>query len=382
MREFLNNYYMDDMTQRCFTFWILFASVFYGNQLAFLSEDLDDVKIWLISIYLIIHASFLTIEMVYSFFIVWLRKLVFFQWVLRMPSLALWMTAVRLKGARAIGPIFGAIVWEYLVPVIIDSKWAEKLTPIEHKKALDTHHFQSRFSSFFIIILGEGVLQLVKDGPLGVHLQSRAGIMAFVLLIYYELSFLYFNRDGSQRFVPAATSKRGWKTLFWVFWHIPLFASILTFAASVMFILRHQPDEPFNSPPGEGGTTSSNSNNTEPISEDRLPGYLYSAIWTCTGSLAMTMFSMTAIALSDKSMDEPGTLKISNRYVRLSMRAVFIAVVMALPAAHLSVHLYLGILALMLFMVGVWEWNVSLDQGGQIIEPLGLSTMMSRELKG
>ncbi|EXJ72378.1 uncharacterized protein A1O5_04882 [Cladophialophora psammophila CBS 110553] len=79
MREFLNNYYMDDMVQRAFTLWALLLSVFYGNQLAYLTEDIDEVKQWVISTYLIIFGAFALIELVYSIFIKWLRKPVLFQ---------------------------------------------------------------------------------------------------------------------------------------------------------------------------------------------------------------------------------------------------------------------------------------------------------------
>jgi low temperature requirement protein LtrA len=373
MREFLNNYYMDDMIQRAFTFWILVLSVFYGNQVAYLPEDINQIKNWIISIYLVIHFSFLGIELIYSIFIVWLRKLVFFQWILRMPSLAMWIVAIQLNGWRVIGPIFGAIWWEYICPIIIDSKWADKFTPIEYRKAIDTHHFQSRLSSFFIIILGEGVLQLIKNGPLGSHLHDSVGYMAWVLLIYYEFSFLYFNRDGSRLFIPAASSRRNARTVFWVFCHIPLFGSVLIFAAGVMFILRNQPDAPINS--AEGGSEDN------PLTGAELMRYIHRAIWTCAISLGTAMLSITAISLCDQSLDEPGTLKITNRYVRLSMRGVFIALVVLLPLAHIAAQLYLGIVAMMLLVVGIWEWNSSLERGGSLVEPKGISMMMSRELK-
>ncbi|KIX96841.1 uncharacterized protein Z520_07561 [Fonsecaea multimorphosa CBS 102226] len=373
MREFLNNYYMDDMVQRAFTLWILLLSVFYGNQLAYLTKDIDEVKQWVISTYLVIFGAFWLIELAYSIFIKWLRKLVFFQTILRLPSIALWVTAIQLPGARAIGPVCGAIVWEYLCPIIMDSQVTARLTPIEVKKALDVHHFQSRMSNFFIIILGEGVLQLVKDGPLGLGLNGSTGVMIWILMIYYEFSFLYFNRDGSRKFVPAAT-KRGQKTLMWVFWHIPLFSSILTFASSVMFIIRHQPDAPYNSLTGQASA--------EKIPQDDLPLYLYRAVWTCATSLGVIMLSMTALALLDKSLDEPATLKINNRYIRLAGRIVYIIVIPCVPAAHnIDADLFLGIAAFMLLGVTVWEWNVGLDKGGALIEPLGLSHMMSRELK-
>lgn len=363
---------MNDMVQRVFIVWILALSVFYGNQLAYLAENIDNVKTWLIPIYLVILGSFLAIELFYSIWIVWLRKLVFFQWLLRGPSFGLWITAIYQDGWRAIGPVVGAIVWEYFYPIILNSAWIEKLTPIEYKKALDVHHFQSRLSSFFIIILGEGVLQLVKDGPIGKGFNNITGPMVWILVIYYEVSFMYFNRDGSQRYVPAPTRNGRWK-IFWVFWHLPLFASILTFASGAMFIIRHLSDAPRTAAAdAEGGQ----------IPEDEIPRYIHRAIWTCATSLANITLCSTILAFSDKPLDEPDTLKINNRYARLGMRVIFMAVILALPAkSNLDPELFLGMAVLMLLVVGIWEWNVSLERDGGLIEPKGLTLMMSRELK-
>ena len=39
LREFMNDYYMDDIIQRIFIFWVLLLSVFFGNNVAYLNED-------------------------------------------------------------------------------------------------------------------------------------------------------------------------------------------------------------------------------------------------------------------------------------------------------------------------------------------------------
>ncbi len=370
MREFLNNYYMDDMVQKTFKLWILVLSVFYGNQLAYLAEDIDKVKTWVISTYLIILGSFLLIELVYSIFIKWLRRLIFIQSVLRLPGVGLWIAAIYLHDVYAVGPVVAAVAWEYICSMIFSSRLADRLTPSEYKKALDVDHFQSRMANFFIITLGEGVLQLVKDGPLGRGLNGTTGIMVWILLVYYELSFLYFNRDGSKRFIPAI-KQEGKKTLIWVSFHIPLFGSILTFASGVIFIVRHETSEQLDVS-GE-----------QQIPDGEIPHYMYNAVWTSAVSLAIIIFSMTGLALLDKSLDEPGSLRINNRYIRLGGRLVYIVVILCVPATrNIDALLFLGIAGLMLVVVTSWEWAVCMDRGSAFVEPEGLSLMMNKELKG
>ena len=369
MREFLNNYYMDDMVQRIFQFWVLVLSVFYGNQLAYLPEDIEVVKCWAITVYLIIHSSFLMIENVYSIWIPWLRKLCLFGLILRLPGVGLWVGAIFVPGIRAAGLIIGAIFWEYMCPLIMDSRLVDRLTPMEYKKALDLNHFQSRMANFFIIVLGEGVLQLITNGPLGLGLNVNTGNMSWVLMIYYAFSFLYFIRDGSKTYMPAVRHG-GWRFLAFVWWHIPLFSSLLCFVASVMFILRHQYE------------VNDHQKNQEALTGKELDRYIYRAVWTCATSLAIIMLALLVLALLDKPMDKKGTLRVDNRYIRLGSRVVYIIVILCLPIAPMSPDLFLGIAGFGLVVVSVYEWNCCLEKGGGFIEPRGLTLMMNHELKG
>lgn len=373
MREFLNNYYMEDMIQRMFTFWILVLSVFYGNQLAYLPEDIDSVKVWCISTYLIILGSFLLIEEGYSIFIPWLRKLVLVQVLIRIPGVGLWIAGIYLNGPRAIGPIVAAILWEYACPMLLDSPLADRLTPGDYKKALDVTHFSTRMANFFIIVLGEGVLQLIKDGPLGRGLNGTTGTMTWVLLIYFNFSFLYFFRDGSRTYLPAVRRK-GWKFLIFIAWHIPLFASLLTFVAAVMFILRHQNEQNY----------SQQQLKSQPeLTPEQVTSYTYNAVWTCASSLSIIVLSMLGLALLDKPLDKPGTLRVDNRYVRMGGRVVYILIILCLPIKkNINPALFLGIAGAGLVLLTIYEWNSSLEVGGGFIEPKGLTLMMSHELKG
>lgn len=371
MREFLNNYYMDDLAQRMFTFWILALSVFYGNQLAYLAEDIEVVKVWCISTYLLILGSFMIIEEIYSIWIPWLRKLVLVQTLIRIPGVALWVTGIYLHGAKAIGPILAATLWEYICPLFLDSPLAEHLTPGEYKKALDVNHFSSRMASFFIIVLGEGVLQLVVNGPLGRGLNGTTGTMIWVLLIYFNFSFLYFFRDGSKTFLPAVRHK-GWRFLTFVFWHIPLFSSLLTFVAGVMFILRHQHEQNYSQQQDESKLTP-----------EAVARYIQNACWCCALSISIIVLSMLVLAILDRPLDKPGTLRLDNRYARMGARVFYIVFIMCLPIkTNINPALFLGLAGGGLSMITLWEWCSSLETGGGFIEPKGITLMMSHELKG
>lgn len=68
---------------------------------------------------------------------------------------------------------------------------------------------------FFIIILGEGVLSLIKDSPLGRGITSQAGAGVLALMAYYVLSGFYFNGDQSRRYVHAVR-RTWWRKFLWL----------------------------------------------------------------------------------------------------------------------------------------------------------------------
>lgn len=189
--------------------------MFYGNNLAFLTEDQGTAKVICITLYLIIRATLMLGEAAYSICIPWLRKTCLLTFALYSPSIALWVASIYVSNHASIGTIFAAIILDYVIPMILDTPIAGKLIPLEYGKALDPHHFTSRMGSFFIITLGEGVLQLIRDGPLGIGLKRTAGFSVWSLSIYFLLAYIYFMKDSSQMLIPAVV-KKGWRTMLWI----------------------------------------------------------------------------------------------------------------------------------------------------------------------
>lgn len=117
------------------------------------------------------------------------------------------------------------------------------------------------------------------------------------------------------------------------------------------------------------------------IPEEELPFFKQSAVWCIAGSLSIILFAMTIMALLDKPLDGPGTLRINNRYGRLASRFVFIIVVCTVPIKeHIDPILFLGIASVGLQMVATYEWYASLETGGTgLIEPRSLAVMVAKD---
>ena len=206
---------MDDSVQRVFVFWILCLSTYFGNQIAYFAKDYATVKNTLISIYLIIRGSFLVMELFYSIWIPWIRKLMVVASLLVLPAVGLWIAALLLDSQKAVGPAFAAIIWEYTAPLVFETPLGKKLHSHEYQKEVNPVHLRSRMGNFLIIAIGEGVLLLIKGGPLGEGYNAVASLAVWALLIYFFLAYVYFNRDGSIRYIPAVR-KKGYRILLWM----------------------------------------------------------------------------------------------------------------------------------------------------------------------
>lgn len=161
-----------------------------------------------------IRGSFLVMELVYSIWIPWLRRLIIINFVAASPVTGLWLASYYTKGLNSAGAAIAAIGWEYSVPIIMASPFANRFIPSDYRKETDPDHFKTRMTGFFIITVGEGVLLLIKDGPLGIGIHRASTLAIWPLLVYFLLSYLYFNRDQSVKCIPAVR-ERGWRILVW-----------------------------------------------------------------------------------------------------------------------------------------------------------------------
>ncbi len=111
-------------------------------------------------------------------------------------------------------------------------------------------------------------------------------------------------------------------------------------------------------------------NRSTTASDPQLASIIYSAKWTVSVSLAITVTCQTSIALLSRSLDRKGSLKISNRYVRLLPRMVMIGAVLCLPIdRNMAGSTFLSIIVSLLLICLFWEWFVSLERDGGIFEP-------------
>ena len=214
LQMFMTKYHTNDLVQRFFVVWIIILAMLYGNNAPYLFDPVDPSNLAII-IYLVILGSFIVVETAYSIYIPSLRREMIFRAAFMAFVLPLWISATFFIYPLRFGLIFAAIIVEALTTTLIVTPPVERLLKQEHMEHFDADHWVERVQDFFIIILGEGVMSLIKGSPLGRGITDQAGIGVLALVGYYVLSGFYFNGDQSRRYVHAVR-RTWWRKFLWL----------------------------------------------------------------------------------------------------------------------------------------------------------------------
>lgn len=139
-----------------------------------------------------------------------------------------------------------------------------------------------------------------------------------------------------------------------------MFQSALILGVSIVYVVQHPLDTSYEPPPEENPTTAE-------IDDANL---MDKARWCLGISFSIVVICLSAIALLSRSLDKPGTLKITNRYLRLLPRLLLIVVAICLPLKQTMKAIdNLGIVVGCVVVILYWEWYASLDKTGGLFEP-------------
>ena len=214
LQVFMTKYHTNDLVHRFFVVWIIILAMLYGNNAPYLFDGRDSSNVAII-IYLVITGSFLIVETAYSVYIPSLRREMVLRGAFTLLVLPFWIVATFFTYPTRFGLIFAAIFTEYLMAALITTPPVVRLLRQEHLEKFDADHWVERIQDFFIIILGEGVMSLIKGSPLGRGITDQAGTGVLTLVAYYVLSGFYFNGDQSRRYVHAVR-REWWRKLLWL----------------------------------------------------------------------------------------------------------------------------------------------------------------------
>ena len=214
LQEFMAKYSTNDLVERAFIIWALILAMLFGNNAPYLFAREGQSNIAII-IYLVWRGSVILIEIYYCLYIHHIRRRVMIQGIFIIPELPVWIAAEYCKGEVKVGLAFAAINIDFYLQTLFDTPLVNRhLHELDQGEKIDSSHWTERIQDFYVIILGEGVLSLIRGSPLGkgITLRTSAGVLS--LLAYYALSSFYFNGDQSRRYIHAVR-RSYWRKNCW-----------------------------------------------------------------------------------------------------------------------------------------------------------------------
>ena len=214
LQKFMSKYHTSDLIQRWTVMWGVILAMMFGNNAPYLFDSRQQTNLAII-LYTIWRASLLLVEAYYSIFLPHIRKRIAIQFLVFLPAVAIWIVATFVDIDTKAGLAFAATGVEYFTLSLSEWPIVERLLHKDDRgETYDMDHWVDRLQDFYIIVLGEGVLSLIRGSPLGRGISDSSSAGLCVLLIIYVLSGFYFNGDSSRSYVHA-TKRQWWRKMLW-----------------------------------------------------------------------------------------------------------------------------------------------------------------------
>ena len=214
LQEYMSKYHTNDFVERAFVIWYLVLAMLYGNNAVYLLDAQQHSSVAIV-LYLASKASLTMIETVYSIFLPAQRRGILLRLgMVGGPTVPFFVAACFYgRDLRSILLPVG-IILEFGLFAFLETPVFEHFLRAERVQPWDADHWVDRIQDFFIIILGDGVLNLIRSSPLGLSLSKQSGMGVLALCLYYMLSTLYFSGDRSRKFIHAVRRTFWRKTAF------------------------------------------------------------------------------------------------------------------------------------------------------------------------
>jgi hypothetical protein len=146
-------------------------------------------------------------------------------------------------------------------------------------------------------------------------------------------------------------------------YHKAIFAALLFLDASTLYLVQHRDSTPIRAK-REIETSAPEQDNKE------VAHYIIYALWTGSISLAVTLFSMTHLALLNRPLDPPKTLLINSRLIRLAPRLPAILVIVCLPMFKgMDGGTWCGVAVLICYTLFTFESIAGMERNWTLFEP-------------
>lgn len=226
IRDFMNYYYTDDLSQRMYFLWAICLLAIYANNAATVLESHSSTAMVVVP-YLLMRLLLAVSLWWYLFYIKEHRP----QMRLYASGVAaiacVWISVIFVRTRAKVGISIALYVLEALWFCFCYHPWVKKnILKAEYHTALNIEHEVERYSAFYVIAIGEYLTKIVSNSPAGEGIHLAMWRMIMVAIIAYVLMTLYFNGDGAVT-ATHPLRRNAHTACLWIYGHIPLIAGLI-----------------------------------------------------------------------------------------------------------------------------------------------------------
>lgn len=360
IKDFTNYYYNEDLSQKVYIMWILILLTLYSNNHYRVLDDVLGAALTIVP-YILCRFSLAVSLAVYSLFIPQHRPQMRLYAALILVTCCLWIPVIFVSTRAKIGMAFAIIFLEMLSQVTSYHPRTKKLMKLTESTALNIEHEVERYAVFVTIAIGEFLYKVVAEGPLGTGLTDKFARGVFLLIIAYDLFWLYLYGSNCAK-ATHALRHSAWTAVAWLYVHLPLVALLVLAADAggelcsldITSTKKHQEAE--HEPAAEGV----GEHRLRVRSEEEHPN-MYGLSFYFTGGICVSLVSLYILGLLDHVKETKGVYLVS-RFWRIVWRVPVGIVIVCLSLAELNSTLLMGIVTILLTLLLVYESVVKTPQ--------------------
>ncbi|ODV98191.1 hypothetical protein PACTADRAFT_185381 [Pachysolen tannophilus NRRL Y-2460] len=333
LKDFMNYYFNDDMTQRTYVLWIMLLLVIYVNNCVYILQSHGETAMVVVP-YMMCRYSVAVTYIFYSFFVPQHRIQIRIYSALILVVTCAWISVIFVSTRAKVGLTIGIMFLEQVSYVIAFHPITKKLLKLKFSTALNVEREVSRFGAFYTIAIGEFLYNIVTSAYTGPGIHEKLWKALLTLIIAYIFMFVYFDGTGDIVHLPALT-RSVHSAYIWIFIHVPLIGSLVlvAYASSNLISL----DEITLS---KGGYI------------DKMS--LYGLSFFFSGGTCITLVSLGIIAMSDKTLEDVDS-KYLSKIIRVFPRFPIAIAILCLSFAELKPAMLIGLTTLMLSFIFIYE---------------------------
>lgn len=337
LRELMNSFYTDDLSQRLVILWIMALLLLYANN----ANDVEDISALRTTAGAYMAARFTAacVFLVTSFASYQHRAqsrfLAGFMFVGLFLVVPLFFESVGMRAKIAVVAVI--VFYQEATWSMALSPWFKRRLRLTYSTAVDIAHEVDRMAAFFIVVLGEFLYSIVVGSPAGIGLTSGYVKALCTLVVAFSLNWMYASGDGSEQ-ATHPIRRSAWTAFAFFFLHLPLSASFLI-----------------------GGHVAASSTRLEQFEDGQR--------WLLGGGLGLGMFCLWIYGMLYRAGDEKHVFL--RKSLRIGMRLAVAVVLVLLPLTRDNLdaeNLMLVVMALFAFLL-IWETVGGLNKDFKVFEP-------------